>query len=129
MRTLTGAVLAAAGVVTGFVAPALSSKHPGYAIPAIAAFALCVIGGTAVLYPRKHLKFAEKLGSYADWVNDHGKDARAGDIFTLGLARNLEASRDENRNTVDRVADLAAGVCIAFGLEVVLWIVGLVLAG
>lgn len=125
IRGQTGVLVTGAGVVAGFIAPTLGSKHPGWAVPALISFVICTIGGVFVFFPRHGLVFDERLDSYTKWINDHGDDAGADISFAASLASNLEANREQNKSVVEGIALLASGVAVLFGLEVVLWVIGL----
>lgn len=124
MRTVAGTVLSAAGVIVAFVAPDVTKSHPWFALPALVAFAICVILGCYVLMPQP-LSFNEFLDTYAEWVETEGDHEEADVSFALSLAKSLEASRMKNRGRVDLLARVVAAQVIALGVEAMAWSVAL----
>lgn len=128
LRTIAGTVLSVAGVIAGFVAPSVTTRHPWYAVPPIVSFAVCVTLGIFVLVPRRDLKFSENLESYTTWVDKYGEEPGSEVSFALGLAKNLERSRVDNAKIVEPLAKLLKWQILALGIEVVLWAAALAIA-
>jgi hypothetical protein len=127
LRTVAGVVLTGAGVIAGFVAPNLAAVQRAWSIAATGAFIACVLLGIVILAPRRDLLFSEGLDTYLSWIEAHGDQPGAAEVFALGLAANLEQSRMDNEQRIEQIPTWLQYQCGLFGAEVVLWAVAALL--
>ena len=119
-RALT--ILGAAGVVIGLFGYRATAAHPHGArlwasIVAVTLFAVCAV---AVIKVQKRFVFdaGDHVGPWL--AEDRGSDHDP-QFFAVQTARALDAARTANKTAYDAVVFWSFVLQIAFGLEVIVW--------
>jgi len=129
LRTRTAVILAASGVVTGFLLgrAAVDARLGAFGYCAVAAFVVSALASVWVLLPRwENWAFsinAKKLMPY--FLNE--ADPEPADALFKYLAGQIQDDYDENFKLLDKLYQWFTGACLALAVEVFLWFLAFVL--
>jgi hypothetical protein len=134
LRTRSTAILSIGGVVAALFAPHYLHKGDIWGYLAIVAFAVTVITGTIIFWPREWA-VGVPLGDYQDWIDERREwrkqyDPDGADLtepLTEEIAGTLVLAYVNNRVRYGHLAVVYALQCSLLGIEVVLWVLAVLI--